>query len=123
MAAYLAASDISAIDVPTETLAEAVRGAVKAGEAEVGGAEVHEKAESCYFFIGRRANPPDGGSTPLGELRLRLAEELRARGKLTRFLPFCCLLLTLRFDRPPRNAHRARSNMDHRVSPLYTCRR
>lgn len=37
--------------------------------------------DNCYVFVGTRENPPTGGSTEMGELRLRLAEKLKEKGE------------------------------------------
>lgn len=54
---------------------------IQAQDQKIQKSQAAEDLDVSYVFVGRRENPPNGGSTKIGDLRLRLSDKLLEKGE------------------------------------------
>ncbi|PWN26515.1 hypothetical protein BDZ90DRAFT_253921 [Jaminaea rosea] len=74
--------EINPADLDAELLAQGVAEALRVGRADPNTLTSDGQEEDVHLFVNTRHSPADGGSTELGELRLRLRDALASRSLL-----------------------------------------
>ncbi|KDN53115.1 hypothetical protein K437DRAFT_266048 [Tilletiaria anomala UBC 951] len=81
VATFLTSSEFPASEVDVEYFAKQIEGALAAAKEEPWAQQVKgADGDACFVFVSSRTDPPVGGSTALGDLRLQLAQSLLSQG-------------------------------------------